>query len=135
LSSVLGPGQLKSAFYSWISSLGLTRKSGLVQTGSIGCHYSGHRFGRIFLAGDAAGLASPLTGEGIAQAIISGREVAEEIINPDYRSSTVARLGARHLRTSRALAIKSIHGTLYPLAPYLLKIPKVAQETLRRYVM
>jgi len=47
--------------------------------------YQGSRFGNaIFLAGDAAGLASKLTGEGIAYAMISGREIARNIMDPHY---------------------------------------------------
>jgi len=47
--------------------------------------YKGSQFQQnIFLVGDAAGLASKLTGEGIAPAIISGREVARKILTPRY---------------------------------------------------
>ena len=47
--------------------------------------YQGSRFGNtIFLAGDAAGLASKLTGEGIAYAMISGREIARSIMDSHY---------------------------------------------------
>lgn len=47
--------------------------------------YQGSRFGNsIFLAGDAAGLASKLTGEGIAYAMVSGREIARNIMDPHY---------------------------------------------------
>lgn len=47
--------------------------------------YKGCQFrDNIFLAGDAAGLASRLTGEGIAYAMISGREIARKITNPDH---------------------------------------------------
>ncbi|MCX6738329.1 MAG: hypothetical protein NTY11_02855 [Candidatus Parcubacteria bacterium] len=38
----------------------------------------------FFLAGDAAGLANGVTGEGIYAAILSGKEIAYKIINPDY---------------------------------------------------
>ncbi|MEN8244129.1 MAG: NAD(P)/FAD-dependent oxidoreductase [Thermodesulfobacteriota bacterium] len=51
----------------------------------VNCLYKGCQFGENrFLAGDAAGLASKLTGEGIAPAIISGREVARKIMDPLY---------------------------------------------------
>jgi geranylgeranyl reductase len=47
--------------------------------------YKGCQFrDNIFLIGDAAGLASRLTGEGIAYAMISGREIARKITNPDH---------------------------------------------------
>jgi hypothetical protein len=37
--------------------------------------------GRVLLVGDAAGLVNPLQGEGIAQAMTSGRSAAEAILN------------------------------------------------------
>ncbi len=46
--------------------------------------YKGHDFGNKFLIGDAAGLASGLTGEGIYFAIKSGEDVAKKIINKKY---------------------------------------------------
>lgn len=51
----------------------------------INIDYKGFVFGNRFLAGDAAGFASGLTGEGIYQAILSGEEVAKGILNRDYR--------------------------------------------------
>jgi geranylgeranyl reductase len=51
----------------------------------INCDYRGVKFGNIFLVGDAAGLVSGFTGEGIYQALISGEEIAQKIINPNYR--------------------------------------------------
>ncbi len=50
----------------------------------INFHYKGFAFGNRFLAGDAAGFASGLTGEGIYQAILSGEEVARGIVKKDY---------------------------------------------------
>lgn len=46
--------------------------------------YKGFAFGNRFLAGDAAGFASGLTGEGIYQAILSGEEVARGVLNKNY---------------------------------------------------
>jgi geranylgeranyl reductase family protein len=55
--------------------------------------------GRVLLAGDAAGLVNPMQGEGISQAMTSGRAAAEAILNTpshaaqEYRS----RLRVEHL--------------------------------------
>lgn len=43
-------------------------------------------FGDTFLVGEAAGLASGLTGEGIYQSLVSGMEVARMIMNPEHES-------------------------------------------------
>jgi geranylgeranyl reductase len=48
--------------------------------------YRGVKFGNIFLVGEAAGLASGLTGEGIYQSLISGQEVANMIIDPMHKA-------------------------------------------------
>ncbi len=53
---------------------------------TINYDYQGYRFrkGKIFLAGDAGGFASGLTGEGIGPGIKSGRDIARKIVNPKY---------------------------------------------------
>lgn len=67
--------------------------------------YQGYHFGNIFLAGDAAGLASGLTGEGIYPAIISGESIAHTIINPDHDAVDLHRLITNHKRHSRMAAL------------------------------
>ncbi|MCA2228502.1 NAD(P)/FAD-dependent oxidoreductase [Nonomuraea aurantiaca] len=65
--------------------------------------------GRVLLAGDAAGLINPLTGEGIYYALLSGRLAGEAAVeSPDdpltlYRGKLRGALG-RHLRTTDVLA-------------------------------
>lgn len=51
--------------------------------------YQGHAFGSVFLLGDAAGLVSKATGEGISMALTSGKEIARKILNPNYACSTL----------------------------------------------
>jgi geranylgeranyl reductase len=65
--------------------------------GYYGCQFKHN----IFLAGDAAGLASKLTGEGIAYALISGREVARTILNPSYKMPSLRRLIAQKKKQHR----------------------------------
>ncbi len=129
----LSAGDLKAAFFSWLDELGANPKDGRVQCGTIGCGYAGHRFENVFLAGDAAGLASPVTGEGIASALISGREVAREIVDHSYRSREIPRLAARHRRTHDVLSIPWIGRSLYRFAPSILKIPFIRTEAMGRY--
>ncbi|WP_245899821.1 NAD(P)/FAD-dependent oxidoreductase [Nonomuraea indica] len=65
--------------------------------------------GRVMLAGDAASLINPLTGEGIYYALLSGRLAGEAAVRaaadplPAYRRSLRGALG-RHLRTTDVLA-------------------------------
>lgn len=51
----------------------------------INIDHKGFVFKNRFLAGDAAGFASGLTGEGIYQALLSGEEIAKGILNREYR--------------------------------------------------
>ena len=68
--------------------------------------------GRVLLAGDAAGLADPLTGEGISLAILSGRLAAESLLAAGLDSRSAARVYVaslhrsilRDLRIARGLA-------------------------------
>ena len=66
------------------------RKNGFFYEGEelkgcpIAYHYQGCVFGNKYLGGDAAGLASKLTGEGISFALTSGQEIARRILNPQY---------------------------------------------------
>ncbi|WP_440098828.1 NAD(P)/FAD-dependent oxidoreductase [Streptosporangium sp. H16] len=68
--------------------------------------------GRVLLAGDAAGLINPLTGEGIFYALLSGRLAGEAAVQaagdplPAYRRGLGKALG-RHLRTTDVLALAS----------------------------
>ncbi|MFD1496521.1 NAD(P)/FAD-dependent oxidoreductase [Streptosporangium lutulentum] len=65
--------------------------------------------GRVMLAGDAAGLINPLTGEGIYYALVSGRLAGEAAVRtagdplPAYRRALAKTLG-RHLRTTDVLS-------------------------------
>lgn len=64
--------------------------------------------GRVLLAGDAAGLINPLTGEGIYYALVSGRLAGEAAVTATdpmraYRAGLKGALG-NHLRTTDVLA-------------------------------
>lgn len=62
--------------------------------------------GRVLLVGDAAGLVNPLQGEGIAQAMCSGRSAAEALLREPGRAATRYRaaLAGDHLPYHRITA-------------------------------
>ncbi len=134
-AAILERTALKRTFFDWTRRLGIDPAGGRVEAGTIGCGYLGHRFGRIYLAGDAAGLASPLTGEGIGQALVSGDEVGREIIDPNYRSNIIPGLAARHRRTHDVLSHPWIRGPLYTAAPGLLRVPLIREAAFDKYVV
>jgi flavin-dependent dehydrogenase len=125
--------RLGRGFRDWLAAIGVDAGRAAVASGTIRCGYAGHRFGRVRLAGDAAGLASPVTGEGIAQALASGAEVAREILEPEYRSPIIEALAVRHRRTHELLAVPYLGAALFALAPPLLGIRAIREAALRRY--
>jgi geranylgeranyl reductase len=70
-----------------INLAGLQPRAGLINH-----DYRGWRFGNKLLIGDAAGLASPLTGEGIYPAIISAEAAARSILHPGYSSEELNKI-------------------------------------------
>lgn len=78
------PKDMLAKLKTWSAGLGISVAGLKPRAGLINFDYRGWRFGNTFLVGDAAGLASGLTGEGIYPALLSGETTARVIINPDY---------------------------------------------------
>lgn len=88
----LPPKQLKQQLVQWAESRGFALKKEHAGAELINYDYRGYHFGTTWLVGDAAGLASGLTGEGIHPAIISGEAVAKKILDPAYPAAEINRL-------------------------------------------
>jgi geranylgeranyl reductase len=76
--------KLRTNFNKWLKKNKIDVTNGEFRGFYVNPDHQGYRYGNIFLAGDAAGLASGLTGEGIYQALVSGDEVAELILDNSY---------------------------------------------------
>lgn len=87
---------LKKGLLAWAGSRGFALEKEQAKAEYINYDYQGYKFGRFFLVGDAAGLASGLTGEGIYPAIISGEETARTIIDTDHSPSVMDALIRKH---------------------------------------
>lgn len=98
------PGVLRKNFLLWAAGRGINLGAAKLDAGLINYDFRGWQFGHRFLVGDAAGLASALTGEGIFPAIVSGEEVARTILNPLYQAPEMARLIDRHRLHRRLVA-------------------------------
>lgn len=101
------PGALLSSLHQWAARHNLELKSRQPQAALINFDFRGWRFNNRFLVGDAAGLASGLTGEGIYSAIISGEETARTILQPKYKSKKMAKLIKKHQQHARILELAS----------------------------
>ncbi len=104
-AKVMKPVILKKNLLKWSHRNGFNLSGYKAQAEFINYDYRGYRFNNIFLAGDAAGLASGLTGEGIYPAIISGEAIAENIVNPQKPLTEFSRLVAMHEKHKRMASI------------------------------
>jgi len=90
--------RLKRNLLRWSADRGFQLSKLYCQAAQINYDYRGHAFGPVWLVGDAAGLASGLTGEGIYPAVISGQAVARQILAPGSEDREFASLLCKHRR-------------------------------------
>ncbi len=76
--------QLKENLITWAKTRDVIIPHERIIGGLVNYDYQEFKFNNIFLAGEAAGLGSGLTGEGIYPAIVSGKTIASLICNPMY---------------------------------------------------
>lgn len=99
------PKQMLASLHTWSKARGINLAGFRPKAGLINYDYRGWHFGNRFLVGDAAGLASGLTGEGINPAIVSGEAAAQTIIDPDHRSIELERLIRKQRQHARILEL------------------------------
>ncbi len=77
----VSPAKMKERFHKWLEKQGFDISKATYESYPISYDYRGWDFNPVFLIGEAAGLASGLTGEGIYQALVSGEAAATRILN------------------------------------------------------
>jgi len=82
---IISGKRLLSNFHKWLDIKGVNISNAEFESQSLNYDYRGICFGNIFLIGDAAGLISGFTGEGIYPAMVSGEEVAKKILVSEYK--------------------------------------------------
>ncbi len=87
---------LKNNLLHWADMHGYPLRKYQPSSELINFDFRGWRFANTYLVGDAAGLASGLTGEGIYSAIISGETVGNFIANPAYDMTPLKSLIKNH---------------------------------------
>ena len=100
---------LREGFRRWLQKEGFDLSGAVYQSFPINYDYRGHRFGNVFLAGDAAGLASGLTGEGIYAALLSGEEAARTILNNGHSNEKIESL--LHYKKVQERFLALLHGS------------------------
>ena len=84
-SRVTSLQKIRKDFDKWLVKNNIDISQAEFQAFPINCDFRGYIFGNIFLVGDAAGFASPLSGEGIYQALVSGNEVGKLILDSNFK--------------------------------------------------
>ena len=113
-------------------------KKAKIESALINYDYRGVEFGNMFLVGDAAGLASGWTGEGIYPALVSSEEVAKNIINKNSGYKKLKRwvkLRKRHEFFVKLVKNRFLRDLIYCLFLTGLKnkkIVKIISKTLNR---
>lgn len=101
--------------------------------------YRGFEFGNVFLIADAAGLAHDLTGGGMASAILSGRNVARKIVDPEYDCQEIRKILKKKKSSRSFFELMASSGVIRRKAiieafVFLLKMPffgkKIASKVL-----
>ena len=82
---ILPKPSLKDIIISWCKENNLDIEGLQLEGALLNADYQGYKFKNIFLVGDAAGLVSELTGEGIYYAMASGEDVAKMIIDNKHK--------------------------------------------------
>jgi geranylgeranyl reductase len=101
----LPPHRLPEKLHHFAAQYGMDLTAAPPRAARISFDYRGWRFGNLFLIGDAAGLASGLTGEGIYAALLSGETAARTILDPAYTDQRFAALLDRHRLHERVLTL------------------------------
>ena len=102
---VMKAKKLQENLLKWAKKSGYPLSTHKGEAERINFDYRGFRFKNIFLIGDAAGLASGLTGEGIYPAIVSGEEVARCIVHPGFNPVDLQKMIKNHNRHSRMVSL------------------------------
>ena len=109
------PVRFKKRLVNWAETRGFNLEEVQPQAELINFDYRGYHFNNSWLVGDAAGLASGLTGEGIHPAIVSGEAVARKIIDPAYPADEISRLIAKQRRHQQIVDLSGGNKTICTL--------------------
>jgi geranylgeranyl reductase len=123
----VAPARLRAILDERMRRLGFPPDAAPFEGATIEVRHEGTSFPRdVHLVGDAAGLASDLTAEGIYAALVSGEAVARRVLDPRFRSPALARwlrVKAQHARLSRMLRSLTVRKLMLPLFTSVARVP------------
>lgn len=105
----MSASELKKNLILWAATRGFALAGKPCQAAYINYDFRGYQFGTTWLVGDAAGLASGLTGEGIYPAIVSGETVAAQILDPAAGDAAITRMVKKQRMHHRVIELSAKH--------------------------
>ena len=121
----------------WLKKKKIDTENEEFQAFPINCDYQGYSFGnqKYLLVGEAAGLVSGFTGEGIYQALASGDDVARLILNKNHNPRKIKKIrreiGIHHLMLRIMLYSFSLKGAIFEVVVFATKSKFIARFLLR----
>lgn len=132
------PKKLKEGFFKWAKEQNIDLQDATYESFPIRVDYQGWNFGNIFLLGEAAGLVSALTAEGIYMALASGRGVARKISDPNYDDRDMIDVIAKWRRHKKVadIFIKSgaFRQRVFGFMLWLFSRKRMQQKIVKRYI-
>jgi geranylgeranyl reductase family protein len=126
-----GAGELKRLLRQYLEEIGLTRILGVELHGAVipvRPRPGGPVKGRVLLVGDSAGLADPITGEGISHAIRSGQIAARALTGGEWTPDRVGRQYRDGLKREILAELRAGR----PLARILYHCPRLRRAVFKR---
>lgn len=120
--TALHPKEMVQRLLNWAVGYGINLRGLKPRAGLINYDYQGWRFGNKMLIGDAAGLASGLTGEGMYPAIVSGEAAARSIIDPFDQAEDLNRLIRKQQNHRQILKISGRNSTICTMTMEMLTL-------------
>jgi geranylgeranyl reductase len=77
---IINSKMAKDSLNEFLDNQGVDYSKGKFQGSPVNVKYVGNKFGNVYLAGEASGLVSANTGEGISYALINGEDIAMNIL-------------------------------------------------------
>ncbi len=138
MKRALRPPDLRAYVDRRLARLGLAAHEAPFEGATLEVDFRGLHFpGGVHLAGDAAGVPSSLTAEGIYAALLTGEEVAREILEPRYRSARVVRwlrVKRRHDRLAALLRVRAARAVTLSLLDRLTTLPPARRHMARWFL-
>jgi geranylgeranyl reductase len=108
-SKSVGALFLKKSLLRWATAQKIDLPTKGLSAERVNYDFVGYHFGNTYLVGDAAGLASALTGEGIYPAMVSGEAIGKEIIYNKERDPELDKLIGNHKKHRMMAKIARSH--------------------------